>query len=100
MTAREFIEFLHRYGVAEKSPLRGASLVFAKGALSKWRMFLIANDYENFGSMTRFIAINNLEDYEVRIGVSNKLYRSNICLGRYNDNDDFTVTISRQRYEA
>ena len=50
--------------------------------------------------MTRFVTINNLEDYEVRIGVSNKLYRSNVCLERYNDNDDFTVTISRQRYEA
>lgn len=100
MTAREFIEFLHRYGVTEKSPLRGASPVFAKGALSNWRMFLIANDYENFGSMTRFVTINNLEDYEVRIGVSNKLYQSNVCLERYNDNDDFTVTISRQRYEG
>lgn len=100
MTAREFIEFLHRYGVTEKSPLRGASPVFAKGALSNLRIFLIGNGYENFGSMTRFVTINNLEDYEVRIGVSNKLYRSNVCLERYNDNDDFTVTISRQRYEA
>lgn len=89
MTAREFIEFLHRKGVPEQAPMCGVFPIFAKGALSNWRLFLTSEGYENFGSMTRFITINNLEDYEVRTGVSNKLYRSNVNF------DGFTVCIIR-----
>ena len=97
MTASEFISFLYKKGATEKSPMCGVSPIFAKGALSNWRLFLTSDGYENVGSLTRFITINNLEDYEVRVGVSNKLYRSNVNFELRNDDDLFTVNLIRQR---
>lgn len=95
MIASEFISFLYRKGATDESPMCGISPLFAKGALSNWRLFLTSDGYENVGSLTRFITINNLEDYEVRSGVSNKLYRSNVNFELRNDDNFFTVNIVR-----
>lgn len=97
MTARELINYLYRKGATITSPMYGSSLVFAKGALSNWRMFLLAGGYQNIGNLSRFIFINNLEDYEVRMGATDKLYRSNVHFERRNENSSFAVNIIRQR---
>lgn len=97
MTASEFISFLYRKGATEESPMCGAPPIFAKGALSNWRLFLTSDGYENVGSLTRFVTINNLEDYEVRVGVSNKLYRSNVDFEFSDENNYPTVRIIRYR---
>ena len=93
MIASEFISFLYRKGVTDESPICGVPLIFAKDALSNWRMFLTSDGYENVGSLTRFITINNLEDYEVRDVNLRKLYRSNVKFELRNDDNFFTVNI-------
>lgn len=97
MIASEFISFLYRKGATDDLPMCGASPLFAKGALSNWRLFITSGGNENVGSLTRFITINNLEDYEVRDVVLRKLYRSNINFELRNDDDFFTVNIVRSR---
>ena len=95
MIASEFISFLYRKGATDESPMYGIQPLFAKGALSNWCLFLASDGYENVGSLTRFITINNLEDYEVRDTVSSKLYRSNVKFELRNDDNFFTVNIVR-----
>lgn len=91
MTAREFISFLYRKGATDESPICGVSPLFTKGALSNWRF--LSRLVVNVGSLTRFITINNLEDYEVRDATLRKLYRSNVKFELRNDDNFFTVNI-------
>lgn len=97
MVASEFISFLYRKGATDESPICGVSPLFAKGALSNWRFFVTSGGHENVGSLTRFITINNLEDYEVRSATLSKLYRSNVNFELRNDDNFFTVNIVSQR---
>lgn len=93
MIASEFIGFLYSKGATDESPMCGVPLIFAKDALSDWRLFLTSDGYANVGRLTRFITINNLEDYEVRDAVLSKLYRSNVKFELRNDDNFFTVNI-------
>ena len=93
MIASEFISFLYRKGATDESPMCGVPLIFTKDALSNWRLFMTSGGNENVGSLTRFITINNLDDYEVRDVNLRKLYRSNVRFELRNDDNFFTVKI-------
>lgn len=98
MTACEFITFLHNAGATREANARlhGMPLVFAKGGLDKWRMLRIGDGYANVNDLIRFVTINNLEDYEVRLSVVRKLYRSDVEID-YEADEDPIVNIIWER---
>lgn len=77
MIAREFIEFLHRAGAVKDARIYSQSLLFARGALSNWRIFCI-DGCTDADDVIRFITIHNYEDWKIMLDIARPLYYTDI----------------------
>lgn len=93
MTAREFIEFLHRADAMENARLYTEFLLFAKGTCSNWRVFRI-DEYVDVNDIIRCITIHNFEDWNVKLNIGRDLYYTDICV-EHNTGEVTRVHISR-----
>lgn len=93
MTCREFVEFLHRAEAMENARLYSQSLLFARGALSNWRVFRI-DGYVDVNDAIRFITVHNFEDWNVMLDIGRGLYYTDIGV-EHNTGEGTRVHISR-----
>lgn len=93
MTAREFINFLHRADAIENARLYSHSLILAKGALSNWRLLRI-DGYIDVNDAIRFITVHNFEDWTIMLDISRNLYYTDIGV-EHNIGENTRVHISR-----